>query len=268
MENYNTLGSKILNEGNLEITRVGKTLALHNQSLSFDLTKSFPLMTTKYINHDHIIYETLWYLKGTTSIKYLKENNVPVWNKFADEHDDIGKTYSYQFRNFNGVDQVKEIISILNSQDKTTNRRAIINLYNVSDLKEMSIPPCIATIQFNAYYKDNKKFIDISVYQRSADFCLGVPYDIAEMALLSYIIATYTDSIPNNMTIFYSNIHVYTPHISTLLNQLGEDIPKSVPKLIIDTEKVKNSEPENLDPSYFRILGIPKNRKKYRYELF
>jgi thymidylate synthase len=267
MKNYELLGKRIIITGIEENTRIGPTRALHNQTLSFDLSQGFPLMTTKHVGHKSIIHETLWYLKGTTSIKYLKDNGVHVWDKFADSNDEIGKTYSYQFRNFNGVDQVKEVIRLLNAGDKNTNRRAIINLYNVSDLDEMSIPPCISLIQFNLFYFDDERMLDASIYQRSADFCLGVPYDIAEMALLTHIIAAYTNSKPNNMTIFYSNIHIYEPHVETLLDQLTEK-SKALPVLYVDVEAVKQSEPEDLTIDMFKLEGIPEFRKKYRYELF
>lgn len=267
MNNYNELAKKILEKGILEKSRIGSTLSLHNETLSFDLNKSFPLMTTKHVGHKSIINETIWYLKGTTSIKYLKDNNVHVWDKFADLDDNIGKTYSYQFRNFNGVDQIKEVIKQLNRDDDITDRRAIINLYNISDLNEMSIPPCIAVIQFNAYYIDGEKRIDTSIYQRSADFCLGVPYDIAEMSLLAHIIGAYTDSKPHNITFFYSNIHIYTAHIETLKEQLLEEV-KTLPVLFLNYEGIKNTEPEDLKENFFVFANIPKNRKKFKYELF
>jgi len=265
MKNYIKLGKKILKKGYIELTRTGETLALHNEKLSFNLKKSFPLMTTKHIGYKSIIYETLWYLKGTTNIKYLKNNNVNIWNKFGDENDDIGKTYSYQFRNFNGIDQIKEVIKQLKDKNNITNRRAIINLYNVSDLKEMSIPPCIALIQFNIYYVNNEKRLDSSIYQRSADFCLGVPYDIAEMALLTHIIATYTDSNPYNMTIFYSNIHIYKEHIETFKEQANNK-PDKLPILKLEKEKIVNLKFEDLTIDLFNFINI-KKRKKYLYKL-
>lgn len=267
MNNYIALGNKILEHGLKEETRIGSTRSLHNEVLSFNLDEGFPLMTTKHVGHKSIINELLWYLKGTTSIKYLKDNKVHVWDKFADANDDIGKTYSWQFRNFNGVDQVKEVISQLNRDDRITDRRAIINLYNVSDLKEMSIPPCITFIQFNVYYVAGEKRLDASIYQRSADFCLGVPYDIAEMALLTHVIAAYTHSRPMNMTIFYSNIHVYEAHVNTLKEQLKVE-PKELPHLIVDTERVIMSEPEELKADMFKVMRIPKDRQKFEYELF
>lgn len=222
-------------------------------------------MTTKHVGFKSIVTETLWYLQGTTSIKYLEDNKVYVWSKFADDNKDIGKTYSYQFRNFAGVDQVEEVIKLLN-EDGTTNRRAIINLYNVGELDEMSIPPCIATIQFNAFWVKGVKYIDASIYQRSADFCLGVPYDIAEMALLTHIIGVYTDATPRNMTFFYSNIHVYTPHIDTLKLQL-QQTPKELPTLILNKEAIKQVRPEHLTHDMFALIGTVK-RDKFSYELF
>jgi thymidylate synthase len=267
MQNYNDLGNKILNNGILEKTRIGSTISLHNEVLSFDLTKGFPLMTTKHVGHKSIVTETLWYLKGTTSIAYLKENGVHVWDKFANEHDDIGKTYSWQFRNFNGVDQVKEVIKKLNREDNITDRRAIINLYNVSEINKMSIPPCITSVQFNVYYVNEEKFIDTSVSQRSGDFCLGVPYDIADMALLTHIIAAYTDSKPANITFFYSNVHIYTAHIETLKEQLKIE-PTALPEVILNKEKIKELEPEDLTKDLFEFKGIKTDRKKFKYELF
>jgi thymidylate synthase len=265
MKNYIDLGNQILYRGHTEFTRVGPVLALHNQTLSFDLTYGFPLMTTKHVGQKSIIHELLWYLKGTTNIEYLKKNNVTVWDKFADKNGEIGKTYSYQFRNFNGVDQVKEVIGMLQNDD-VTNRRAIINLYNIADLAEMSIPPCISLIQFNTYNIDGIKFLDMSVTQRSADFCLGVPYDIAEMALLAEIMAAYTGSIAKNMTFFYSNIHIYKAHISTLKEQLMNN-PTALPTLVINRQAVAVTKPEDLTIDMFDFLEVPK-RKKYQYELF
>lgn len=268
MNNYIRLGKKILKSGHSENSRIGPTTALHNQALSYDLTKGFPLMTTKRVGPKQIINETIWYLKGTTSINFLEEKKVFVWSKFADENKDIGKTYSYQFRNFCGVDQVKEVIKLLNNdKDKFTNRRAIINLYNVAELDEMSIPPCIATIQFNVYWIKDVKYLSTTVNQRSADFCLGVPYDIAEMALLANIIGVYTNSIPKNLTIFYSNIHVYNAHIEELKLQLENPVLE-LPTLVMNDELIRNTEPEDLTEDMFDIINIKKGRPIHKYELF
>lgn len=269
MKNYVSLGNRLIKSGIKQNSRIGPTRALHNQVLKYDLTKGFPLMTTKFVGHRSIITETIWYLQGTESIKYLEDNKVFVWSQFADENKSVGKTYSYQFRNFGGVDQVKEVIKRLTKDDdeKFTDRRAIINLFNTAELDEMSIPPCIATIQFNVYWVKGIKYIDATINQRSADFCLGVPYDIAEMALLTHIIGAYVNARPKNMAIFYSNIHVYEAHVEVLKEQLKEE-PKELPTLIIDTRAVAKSEPENIQKEWFIIIDIPEGRKKFSYELF
>jgi len=271
MINYTRLGQKILREGHVEKTRVGDTISLHNQVLEFDLQKEFPLMTTKHVGQKSIIAETLWYLKGTTNIKYLNDNGVHVWDKFADVNGEIGKTYSYQFRNFAGIDQFMDVIKKLNN-NTITDRRAIINLYNVGELDQMSIPPCIPLIQFNKYSIDEVDYVNSSIYQRSADFCLGVPYDIAEMALLTEIVATYTHARANSMSIFYSNIHVYKAHVETLNQQIMDTLilpNNELPvKLILDKDKILANKPEDLQIEMFSFQNIPKNRKKYVYELF
>lgn len=266
MKNYVDLGIKILNEGILEKTRVGNAYALHGESLSFNLKEGFPLLTTKKVGHKSIIHEALWYLKGTTSIDYLESNKVFVWSKFANEHNDIGKTYSFQFRNFNGIDQVAESIKKL--QDSSyTDRRNIINLYNVSDLAEMSIPPCISLIQLYTYFDDkNVKQLDLVAYQRSADFCLGVPYDIAEMAVLANVFAAYGDAEPNKLIIQYGNVHVYKVHADTLELQLKEK-PEKLPVLEVDREAIKAVQPEDIKAEMFTITGIKKDRTVYSYEL-
>ena len=269
MNNYVKLGKKILKQGHAEQSRIGPTIALHNQVLSYDLTKGFPLMTTKRVGPKQIINETIWYLQGTTSINFLEEKKVFVWSKFADEQNDIGKTYSYQFRNFCGVDQVNEVIKLLteNDENKYTSRRAIINLYNVSELNEMSIPPCIATIQFNVYWQKGTKYLSTTVNQRSADFCLGVPYDIAEMALLSHIIGVYTNATPKDLTVFYSNIHVYQAHVEELKLQLQNPVLE-LPTLVMNDELIKQTKPERLTEDMFDIINIQKGRPVHKYELF
>ena len=200
---------------------------------------------------------------------YKRENKVFVWSKFAYEKNDIGKTYSYQFRNFCGVDQVNEVIKLLTEKDENryTSRRAIINLYNVSELNEMSIPPCIATIQFNVYWQNNTKYLSTTVNQRSADFCLGVPYDVAEMALLSHIIGVYTDAKPKDLTVFYSNVHVYQAHVEELKLQLQNPVLE-LPTLIMNDELIKQTKPEHLTEEMFDIINVQKGRPIHKYELF
>lgn len=230
MRNYLDLGLKIINEGKWLDSRNGKIKALFGEQLKFDLTDGFPLMTTKYINFEHIKHETFWYLKGTDKIDYLKEHNINIWNLWADENNSIGPTYGVQWRNFNNTnyDQVLEVIRLI--KEDPFSRRIIINGWSPSQLDKMALPPCLVLIQFHV---DNYNKLHTTVYQRSADFCLGVPYDIAEMALLTYIIAEYTNKQVGTLTVHYGNIHFYEEHIETFKNeQLFRSIT-ALPKLFI-----------------------------------
>ena len=167
MQSYLDLGKKILNEGYTLNTRNGKVKALLGEQLKFDLSQGFPLLTTKRINFDHIKHETLWYLKGTDKITYLKENNVNIWNLWADEDDSIGPTYGVQWRNFNheNKDQIREAIEQLSSDPHS--RRIIVSGWNPLQTKDMKLPPCLLLMQFHV---DDKERLHTTVYQRSADF--------------------------------------------------------------------------------------------------
>lgn len=256
MENYRKLAQKILDQGFLENTRSGSTMTLHGEMLKFDLQKGFPLLTTKYINFDHIKHETLWYLKGTDKITYLKENNINIWNAWADENDSIGPTYGVQWRNFEGIDQLRNVI--LNIMYDPS-RRMIVNGWNPIRLNEMKLPPCLVLMQFHT--NDFNNTLDMTVYQRSADYCLGVPYDIAEMALLNTLVATTTEYRPGELTMFYGNIHIYTNHISTLKEQLKEE-PQKLPSLIINrVDDIDYYKPQDIE------LVNYKGTKKFRYPI-
>lgn len=231
MQNYKDLGYKILNTGIPEETRTGETTALYGETLKFDLRDGFPLMTTKYINFKNIIHETLWYLMGTDKITYLKNNGVNIWNNWADENDSIGPTYGVQWRNFEGIDQVRQIIETIKTDP---DRRMIITGWNPTRLNEMALPPCLVMMHFHV---ENNN-LHMTVYQRSADYCIGVPYDIAEMSLLLSLMANVTKLQPATLTMFYGNVHIYNNHIDLFKNQLLESI-KTLPTLnIINKEDI------------------------------
>jgi len=230
MRNYLELGNKIIEQGDRVETRTGFTRSLTGESLSFNMADGFPMLTTKYINPLHIKHEVLWYLMGTTSIEYLQNNNIHIWDNWADEYNDIGKTYGYQWRRFNGDnhlgDQYKNAINLLKMDPFS--RRILINGWNPLELHEMNLPPCIINLHLIAR-PDNK--LDLVVYQRSADFCLGVPYDIAEMALLLHMICAEVDMIPNKLTITYGDVHVYENHIDTFKTVQAIRTPSKLPTL-------------------------------------
>lgn len=253
MKNYMTLGFKILKKNNLVVSRNGDIYALYGETLKFDLQKGFPLLTNKFINFNHIIHETLWYLKGTDKITYLKENNINIWNLWADENESIGPTYGVQWRNFNGIDQLK--IAINDLKNNKFSRRIIISGWNVGQLSEMKLPPCLVLIQFNV---DNNNNLHSVIYQRSGDFAIGVPYDIAEMALLTHIIANVCDLTPGTLTIQYGNIHIYKEHVDSFVNIQAKNKIHRLPKL-----KIKNKI-DNID----NIKAEDIELKNYNYEKF
>ena len=189
MQQYLTLLQHIIKEGTPKTDRTGTgTKSCFGYQLRFDLSKGFPLVTTKKLHLKSIIYELLWFLKGDTNIKYLKDNGVRIWDEWANENGDLGPVYGKQWRSWEGangvvVDQITELIH----QIKTTpdSRRLIVSAWNVGDLSKMALMPCHNMFQF--YVADGK--LSCQLYQRSADVFLGVPFNIASYALLTMMIA-------------------------------------------------------------------------------
>lgn len=258
MKNYMKLGHNILKNKNVVSSRNGEIYANYGESLKFDLKKGFPLLTNKYINFDHILHETIWYLKGTDKITYLKENNIHIWNLWADDNDSIGPTYGVQWRNFNGIDQVKQVVEDLKTNKYS--RRIIINGWNVNQLDEMALPPCLVLLQFNVD-KNNK--LHTVVYQRSGDFAIGVPYDIAEMALLTHILANICDLKLGELTMQYGNIHLYMEHVDVFKKIQSKNKMYKLPKLVIK-KKLKNI--DNINASDI-VLKNYKHAPHIRYKI-
>lgn len=250
MKNYLNVGKEILNEGALLETRSGKTIGTTGKILEFDLRNGFPLLTTKYIKFHNILHETIWYLMGTGSIDYLQEHGINIWNLWADENNDLGPTYGVQWRDFEGIDQVTEVI---NDIQNNPHRRLIINGWNVPRLPEMALPPCLVMIQFHVH----GEVLHATVYQRSADWAIGVPYDIAEMALLLEIIANITGKKAGKLTMFYGDAHIYENHIIKFNEQLKRT-PQELPKLVIEG-RIKSI--DEIDPSKISIENY--NPDKY-----
>src|SRR5699024_1388085 len=178
MKNYHALLQRILDEGVKKEDRTGTgTISVFGHQMRFDLSKGFPLVTTKKLHLRSIIYELLWFLKGDTNVNYLQENGVRIWNEWADENGELGPVYGKQWRSWNRcdkepVDQIKQAVETI--KNKPHSRRILVSAWNVSDLEDMALSPCHALFQF--YVADGK--LSCQLYQRSADSFLGVPFNI------------------------------------------------------------------------------------------
>jgi thymidylate synthase len=220
MQQYLDLVKHIIEKGTDKSDRTGTgTRSVFGYQMRFDLSKGFPLVTTKKAHLKSIIYELLWFLQGDTNIGYLKEHNVKIWDEWADDNGDLGPVYGKQWRSWQGadgveVDQVKDLIhQIKNNPDS---RRMIISAWNVADLPKMKLMPCHCLFQF---YVANGK-LSCQLYQRSADVFLGVPFNIASYALLTMMIAQVCDLEPGEFVHSFGDVHLYKNHFEQAELQL------------------------------------------------
>ena len=221
MQQYLNLLQHIIDEGTPKTDRTGTgTKSCFGYQMRFDLSKGFPLVTTKKLHLKSIIYELLWFLKGDTNIKYLKDNGVRIWDEWANENGDLGPVYGKQWRSWEGangvvVDQIKDLIH----QIKTTpdSRRLIVSAWNVGDLSKMALMPCHNMFQF--YVADGK--LSCQLYQRSADVFLGVPFNIASYALLTMMVAQVCDLQYGDFVHSFGDVHLYNNHIEQAELQLS-----------------------------------------------
>ena len=207
------------------------TLSVFAHQMRFDLSQGFPLLTTKKLHIKSIIHELIWFLAGSTNIKYLKENGVSIWNEWADENGELGPVYGSQWRSWPApdgqkIDQIEQIIH----QIKTTpdSRRIIVSAWNVADVPKMKLPPCHALFQF--YVADGK--LSCQLYQRSADIFLGVPFNIASYALLTHMVAQQTNLNVGDFIWTGGDCHLYLNHLDQANEQLRR-APLPLPKLSI-----------------------------------
>jgi len=221
MQQYLDLLQHILDNGTEKSDRTGTgTISYFGYQMRFDLSKGFPLVTTKKLHLKSIIYELLWFLRGETNIKYLKEHGVSIWNEWADENGELGPVYGKQWRSWEGsdgkvIDQISDAIKqIKNNPDS---RRIIVSAWNVADLPKMALMPCHALFQF--YVADGK--LSCQLYQRSADVFLGVPFNIASYALLTMIIAQVCDLEPGDFVHTFGDVHIYSNHLEQVKLQLS-----------------------------------------------
>lgn len=234
MEAYHALLQHILTQGVQKTDRTGVgTISCFGYQMRFDLQEGFPLVTTKKVHLKSIIYELLWFLKGSTNIAYLKENGVTIWDEWANEQGELGPVYGHQWRSWVGADgAVYDQITDVIHQIKTNpdSRRLIVSAWNVGDLPKMALSPCHALFQF---YVANGK-LSCQLYQRSADVFLGVPFNIASYALLTMMIAQVCGLEPGTFIHSFGDVHLYNNHIEQAKLQLSRT-PYPLPKMVLNT---------------------------------
>ncbi|PKQ65883.1 thymidylate synthase [Labilibaculum filiforme] len=235
MQQYLHLLERVLEEGNKKEDRTGTgTVSVFGHQMRFDLSKGFPLLTTKKLHLKSIIHELLWFLDGDTNVKYLQDNGVRIWNEWADENGDLGHVYGYQWRSWpksNGeaIDQITQVVHDI--KNNPNSRRLIVSAWNPADIENMALPPCHALFQF---YVANGK-LSCQLYQRSADIFLGVPFNIASYAILTMMMAQVCNLEPGEFVHTLGDAHIYLNHLDQVKLQLSRK-PKDLPVLKINPE--------------------------------
>ena len=245
MKEYLDLLKHVQSKGIEKSDRTGTgTKSVFGYQMRFDLSKGFPLVTTKKIHVKSIIHELLWFINGSTNISYLKENGVRIWNEWADDKGNLGPVYGHQWRNWNseGIDQIQQVIDTLRTNPDS--RRMLISAWNPSVLPDTKIsfaenvannkaalPPCHAFFQF--YVANNK--LSCQLYQRSADVFLGVPFNIASYALLTMMVAQVTNYKPGDFIHTFGDVHLYSNHVEQVQEQLSRS-PKKLPKIKLNSK--------------------------------
>ena len=219
MQEYLDLLKKVKNSGQPKGDRTGTgTLSVFGYQMRFDLQESFPLLTTKKIHFKSVAYELLWFLRGGTNIKYLKDNGVSIWDEWADDNGELGPVYGKQWRNWKGSngfhDQITNVIDQI--KNNPNSRRHIVSAWNVAEIPSMALAPCHILFQF--YVQDNK--LSCQLYQRSADVFLGVPFNIASYALLTHMIANVCNLEVGDFVHTLGDAHLYNNHLAQADEQL------------------------------------------------
>lgn len=238
MKQYHDLMQHVLDKGATKTDRTGTgTISVFGYQMRFDLQEGFPMMTTKKVHLKSILHELLWFLKGDTNIKYLKDNGVSIWDEWADENGNLGPVYGSQWRSWPAADgrHIDQITQVINQIKNTPDsRRMIVSAWNVGEIDKMKLPPCHAFFQF--YVADGK--LSCQLYQRSADIFLGVPFNIASYAMLTMMVAQVCNLKVGEFIHTLGDAHLYSNHIEQAKLQLSRDFRK-LPTLKINPE-VKN----------------------------
>ena len=252
MQNYLDLMQQILDTGVDRGDRTGTgTRSLFGAQLRFDLSQGFPLVTTKKLHVRSIIYELLWFLRGETNIAWLKENGVSIWDEWADENGDLGPVYGAQRRSWPAMDgaEVIDQIEIVQNQIRSQpeSRRMIVSAWNVALVEKMALPPCHLLFQF---YVANGR-LSCQMYQRSADYFLGVPFNIASYSLLTMMMAKVTGLEPGDFVHVFGDVHLYHNHLEQARTQLARE-PRPLPQMTI---KRNPGDIRSFDYDDFELIG-------------
>ncbi|ONI44258.1 thymidylate synthase [Candidatus Epulonipiscioides gigas] len=227
MQQYKSLVQHILDTGTKKNDRTGiGTISTFGYQMRFNLSEGFPLVTLKQTYFKGILHELLWFLNGSTNIKYLVDNDVHIWDAWADENGELGPVYGAQWRNFAGVDQIANVIEEIKKNPDS--RRLIVNSWNVPEIEQMALPPCHMFFQF---YVANGK-LSCQLYQRSGDTFLGIPFNIASYALLVHMVAHVTDLEVGDFIHTIGDAHIYINHLTQVQKMLKRE-PKQLPEIKI-----------------------------------
>ena len=235
MQNYLELLQHILDNGTDKTDRTGTgTRSVFGYQLRYDLSKGFPMVTTKKVHLKSIIYELLWFLNGDTNVKYLNDNGVTIWDEWADENGDLGPVYGKQWRSWadghgGSIDQIANLLKEIRRNPQS--RRLIVSAWNPAEVEAMALPPCHCLFQF--YVSEGR--LSCQLYQRSADIFLGVPFNIASYALLTLMVAQVTGLKPGDFVHTLGDAHLYSNHFEQAREQLRRT-PRALPTMWINPE--------------------------------
>jgi thymidylate synthase len=235
MKQYLELLEKVLNTGVEKEDRTGTgSISIFGHQMRFDLAEGFPVLTTKKLHLRSIIHELLWFLQGSTNVKYLQDNGVRIWNEWAGEDGELGPIYGYQWRSWpkpggGHIDQITKVVNSL--KEDPDSRRHVVSAWNVGQLDKMNLPPCHILFQF---YVANGK-LSCQLYQRSCDVFLGVPFNIASYSLLTLMMAQVTGYQPGEFIWTGGDVHIYTNHLTQVKLQLTRE-PLPLPQMKINPQ--------------------------------
>lgn len=258
MRQYLDLLQDIMDNGVDKMDRTGVgTRSVFGRQMRFDLTKGFPLVTTKKVHLKSIIHELLWFIKGETNIKYLQDNGVRIWNEWADENGELGPVYGSQWRNWNGegIDQLQNVIDRIKTNPN--DRRMIVSAWNVSKINDMKLPPCHMMFQF---YVANEK-LSCMLYQRSCDMFLGVPFNIASYSLLTMMIAQVCGLKVGEFVHTLGDTHIYHNHFEQVREQLSRQ-PLALPTMKINPliKNINDFKFEDFELEGYESYGVLKGK--------